>query len=132
MLRTGHHLGGRRRRRPPHHLAASALIAVAALACEHGALDAGVVDPPEDVQTLARRLLIVEAATNQLTAATVTVTHAEAIVLVAAGQLGASAAALYMMASGLPPKPVDPKAFAEWIERAPKQLGIPGQVVVSP
>jgi len=51
----------------------------------------------------------------------VTLTHAEAIALVSAGQLGGSAAALYMMASGLPPKPVDPKAFEDWIKRAPKK-----------
>src|SRR6185369_13072984 len=57
----------------------------------------------------------------------VTLTHSEAITLVAAGTLGADALSLYMMASGLPPKPLDPKAFAEWIERAPKSPSPKGQ-----
>ncbi|HEY8208511.1 MAG TPA: restriction endonuclease fold toxin-2 domain-containing protein, partial [Myxococcaceae bacterium] len=51
----------------------------------------------------------------------VVLTHSEAITLVAAGTLGADALSLYMMASGLPPKPLDSKAFGQWIERAPKE-----------
>jgi len=53
-------------------------------------------------------------------AGALTLTHAEIIVLVNAGQLSATAAALHMMASGQPPKlPQQAKAFEEWASKLP-------------
>lgn len=48
-------------------------------------------------------------------------THSEAMALVNAGQLSATAAALYMMAKGQPPKVPQFEAFSEWASKLPKK-----------
>jgi hypothetical protein len=53
-------------------------------------------------------------------AGALTLTHAEVMILVNAGQLSATAAALHMMASGQPPKlPQQAKAFEQWASKLP-------------
>jgi len=52
-------------------------------------------------------------------AGALTLTHAEVMVLVNAGQISATAAALHMMASDQPPKVHQAKAFEEWAKKLP-------------
>src|SRR4051812_19043962 len=68
MFLSRDHMGGRRRRWLAHAgRAVRALIALAALSCDHTP-PVELADPPEDVPTLAGRLLAVEAATHELSA----------------------------------------------------------------
>lgn len=48
-------------------------------------------------------------------------TDTEVIALTQVGQLSATAASLYMMANGKPPKLPDSKAFKKWVDRSPKR-----------
>jgi hypothetical protein len=49
----------------------------------------------------------------------IALTHAEVMALATAGQLSATAASLYMMAKGQPPKVPQSKAFTEWSSKLP-------------
>jgi hypothetical protein len=53
------------------------------------------------------------------TGGTMVLTEAEVITLAQAGVLSTAAVQLYMMSSGRPPKVPNPRAFADWLERAP-------------
>lgn len=53
------------------------------------------------------------------TGGTLVLTEAEVISLAQAGVLSTAAVQLYMMSSGRPPKVPNPRAFADWIEKAP-------------